>query len=68
MTCKFVYELPAYVKNEEIPFVVPFSMQDGSVTIQVKAYKDGIEYRAEPQLITLKIQGDVRDELRTRLR
>ncbi len=68
LTCKFVYELPAYVKNEEIPFVVPFSMQDGSVTIQVKAYKDGIEYRAEPQLITLKIQGDVRDELRTRLR
>jgi len=65
---KFVYEVPGYLKKEEIPFVVPLSAPDGNVTIQVKAYKSGVEYQADPQLVTLKIQGDVRDELRTRLR
>lgn len=64
----FIYEVPGYVKKEEIPFMVPLSASEGNITIQVKAYKDGVEYQAEPQLVTLTIQGDVRDELRTRLR
>lgn len=65
---KYVYEVPGYLKREEIPFVVPLSAPEGSITIKVTAYKDGVEYQADPQLITMKVQGDVRDELRTRLR
>lgn len=63
-----IYDSPGYVKKEEIPFVIPLSAIDGEMTIQVKAYKDGVVYEAQPQLITIKITGDIRDEIRTRLR
>ena len=63
-----IYEIPGYVKEEEIPFMVPLDVPDGQVIISVKAYKEGTEYMAEPQLLTLEISGDIRDELRTRLR
>ncbi|MBP3352872.1 MAG: InlB B-repeat-containing protein [Lachnospiraceae bacterium] len=63
-----IYENPGYMKEEEITFMVPFSVPDGQVVIEVKGYKEGVEYNADPKLLTIKIEGDIRDELRTRLR
>lgn len=64
----FVYEVPAYLQTEEIPFMIPFSVPDGEMTVYVKAYKAGTELEAEPELVTITVKGSILDELRTRLR
>ena len=63
-----VYEVPDYRRTEEIPFIVPFSVSDGEMIIQIRAYKAGTELDAEPKLVTIKVKGSILDELRTRLR
>ena len=60
-----IYEDPGYIKEEELTFMVPLTIPDGQVVIEVRAYKEGVEYT---KLLTIKIAGDIRDELRTRLR
>ena len=62
------YTIPSFIKNEKIVFQVPLNVPDGTITVQVTAYKNGAEYRANPQMVTLEVQGDIRDEIRTRLR
>ena len=64
----FVYERPEYLQTEGIPFIVPFTVPEGEMTICVKAYKAGAELEAEPELITITVKGSILDELRTRLR
>ena len=64
----FVYENPNYLQSEEIEFMVPLTVLDGSKTIQVKAYKAGTQLEQEPQILTIEVKGSVLDELRTRLR
>ncbi|MBR4083506.1 MAG: InlB B-repeat-containing protein [Lachnospiraceae bacterium] len=62
------YEIPGFIKREKIIFQVPYDIPDEKITVQVTAYKNGEEYKAEPQLLTMEIQGDIRNEIRTRLR
>lgn len=64
----FVYEQPEYIQREEIPFVVPLSLPDGEMSIQVKAYKAGTKLETEPELVIIRVKGSILDELRTRLR
>lgn len=63
-----VYKRPDYQKTEEIMFMVPFTALEGEKTIEVKAYKGGKLLEDTPGFITLKVEGSVLDELRTRLR
>ncbi len=62
------YEIPSYQKIEEIPFMVPLDMPDGEAYISVKAYKSGTTLEETPQIITIKVEGSILDEIRTRLR
>ncbi len=64
----FIYENPAYLQTEEIPFIVPFCVPEGKMHILVRAYKAGTELEAEPELVTIRVKGSILDELRTRLR
>lgn len=63
-----VYSVPAYQKKEEIPIIIPLNMPEGEITIKVTAYKTGVQISDTPQLITIKVEGSILDELRTRLR
>lgn len=62
------YPKPNYIQTEELEFMVPLTIPDGTQVIQVKAYKAGTELESTPQLVTIVIDGSVLDELRTRLR
>ncbi len=62
------YSVPKNSQTEEIPFMVPLNVPEGEMTILVKAYKAGTQLDAEPEFITIKVQGDILDEIRTRLR
>lgn len=64
----YIYEKPNYIQTEELEFLVPLTIPDGTQRIQVKAYKEGTELESTPQLVTVLIEGSVLDELRTRLR
>ncbi len=64
----FVYDIPNYMQNEVVEFMIPLMVLDGAKVIQVKAYKAGTELEKTPQLLTIEIRGSVLDELRTRLR
>ncbi len=64
----FLYGTPVYMQAEEIPFVVPFSVPEGELTIKVTAYKNGTQLETEPKLVTIKVKGSILDELHTRLR
>lgn len=63
-----VYDVPNLIQTEEIPFQVPLGTPEGEMTIQVKAYKAGTELEATPQVVTIKVEGSILDELHTRLR
>lgn len=62
------YEIPAALKQEEIPFAVPLNALDGQQVIHVRSYKNGICLEEESQLVTIEVTGSVLDEFRTRLR
>lgn len=64
----YVYEDPLYLQTEDLLFQIPFTVADGTVTIQVKAYKNGEELEESPRLVTIEIKGSILDELHTRLR
>ena len=63
-----VYETPECVANEEILFMVPLGALDGEMTICVRAYKSGTGLETEPEMIVIKVEDSVLNELRTRLR
>lgn len=63
-----IYEIPNYLQEEKIPFMVPLNVPDQMITIRVKAYKADTELEKEPKMMVIEIKGSVLDELRTRLR
>lgn len=62
------YEIPGYMKQEKIPFMIPLISPEGEHTIQIKAYKDNMQLDTAPKLITINVSGSVLNEFRTRLR
>jgi len=62
------YEIPAALKQEEVPFIVPLKASEGQMTIQVKAYKNGVCLEEDSGLVTIEVIGSVLNEFRTRLR
>ncbi|MBR6665277.1 MAG: InlB B-repeat-containing protein [Lachnospiraceae bacterium] len=62
------YEIPGALKQEEIPFIVPLTASEGQMTIQVKAYKNGVCLEEDTGLVTIEVTGSVLNEFRTRLR
>lgn len=66
--CVYEYDNPGYIQTLQIEFMIPLTIEEGTKTICVKAYKAGTQLEATPQFVTIVIEGDILDELRTRLR
>lgn len=64
----YVYDLPNYIQEEQLEFMVPLYTPDGDYTILVNAYKNGEVLHEQPKMSTAGIDGTVLDEFRTRLR
>lgn len=66
--CQYVYKVPEMVKREELDFMVPLYVKDGTYQITVRAYKGNKMVTAKPQLLTVTVEGSVLAQIRTRLR
>ena len=65
---RYIYETLEVVRMEEMEFMVPLQIPEGEYTIIVKAYKADRVAEAKPELLSVKVEGSVLDEIRTRLR
>ena len=55
-----------YELQEQIPFVVPFTSNEGEqIKISVRAYKDGVVQQTKPYLI---VSGNIMDDIRYRIK
>ena len=55
-----------YELQEQIPFVVPFTANEGErIKIPVRAYKDGVVKQTKPYLI---VSGNIMDDIRYRIK
>lgn len=62
-------ENPEYLKEVEIPFMVPLYTQPGeNLQIVVRAYKGDKQLEDYPSISVIAVEGTLLDELRTRLR
>lgn len=65
----FLYEnAPQYRKQEQIQFMIPLDAPEDEYEIVVRAYKGDRELEVHPAVRTVEVDGNVLDELRTRLR
>ena len=65
----FLYDEPKGVAMEEIEFMVPLTeIEDRDYEITVKAFKNEGELEDRPALSTIRVDGSVLGEIRTRLR
>lgn len=64
----FTYSGEDYKQEESIPFQIPLYMEEGAYEIKVWAYKGEEVLEANPEFLTISINGSVLDEIRTRLR
>lgn len=64
----FQYHTPDYMQQEEISFMVPMNISEGSVAVQVRAYRGDSMAEVSPELLTVTVEGSILDEIRTRLR
>ena len=62
----YTYEYPYLRTNETIQFHVPLGIAEKEYEIIVRAYKDGEMLTSKPTLVV--VEGNVLDELRTRIR
>lgn len=61
--------LSAYVHEERLQFMIPLYIPlSDTYTITVRAYKEGKQIDAYPDISVIEIEGSVLDEFRTRLR
>ena len=65
---EIAYESPMYETLEEIEFMVPLYVPDGTYAVKVQAYKEGTELENYPVWAELAVKGSVLDDFRTRLR
>lgn len=64
----FLYEEPGYMQTEEIQFMVPLQAKEEKTAIKVRAYKGEQMVEVEPELLTITVEGNILEEIRTRLR
>lgn len=64
----YTYAVPDYVQEEKLTFMVPLQMPDAVTEIIVRAYKKDTGIEEHPKLTTIIVDGNVLDELRTRLK
>ncbi|MDE6517534.1 MAG: hypothetical protein K2L18_06785, partial [Acetatifactor sp.] len=64
----YVYDVPDYIKEEKLTFMVPLRVPEAVMDITVRAFKQDTSIEQHPQLATMTVKGNVLDELRTRLR
>lgn len=64
----WLYEVPEYIKEEKITFMIPLRVPEAVMNITVRAYKQDTSIEQHPRLATVTVKGNVLDELRTRLK
>ncbi len=64
----YTYAVPDYMQEEKLTFMVPLQMPDAVTEITVRAYKKDADIEEHPQLTAITVDGNVLDELRTRLK
>lgn len=65
----FIYSIPGYRQQEKIQFMIPLYAPEGEdYQVKVVAYKGDRNIERYPTFSTLKVNGTVLDEFRTRLR
>lgn len=64
----WLYEVPEYVKEEKLSFMIPLRVPETVMDITVRAYKQDTGIEQRPRLATVTVKGNVLDELRTRLK
>ena len=64
----YTYEIPDYIAEEKLSFMIPLRTPETVADITVRAYKEDTALEEHPRLAVLTVRGNVLDELRTRLR
>ena len=64
----YTYDIPDYVEEEKLSFMIPLGTPETVEDITVRAYKKDTTLEEHPRLAVLTVRGNVLDELRTRLR
>ncbi len=64
----YTYEIPDYINEENLTFMIPLGTPEAAAEITVRAYKKDSSLEQHPRLAVLTVSGNVLDELRTRLR
>lgn len=64
----YEYPVPDYIQEEKLTFMVPLKVPDAVMDITVRAYKRDTGIEEHPGLTTITVDGNVLDELRTRLK
>ena len=64
----YEYEIPDFVQTEKLTFMVPLKVPEAVMDITVRACKQDADIEQHPQLATMTVEGNVLDEVRTRLK
>lgn len=64
----YEYDIPDFVKEEKLEFMIPLRTPEAMMEITVRACKQDTDIEQHPRLATLTVKGNVLEELRTRLK
>lgn len=64
----YEYDIPEYIQSEKLEFMIPLRVPEAVMDITVRAYKKDTSIEQRPRLATMTVNGNVLDELRTRLK
>lgn len=64
----YEYDIPEYIQTEKLEFMIPLRVPEAVMDITVRAYKKDTSIEQRPRLATMTVNGNVLDELRTRLK
>lgn len=64
----YEYDIPEYIQSEKLEFMIPLRVPEAVMDITVRAYKQDTSIEQRPRLATITVNGNVLDELRTRLK
>lgn len=64
----YEYDIAEYIRSEKLEFMIPLRVPEAVMDIAVRAYKKDTSIEQRPWLATMTVNGNVLDELRTRLK
>lgn len=64
----YEYAITDYIKMEKLEFMIPLRVPEAVMDITVRACKQDTSIEERPRLATITVNGNVLDELRTRLK